>query len=195
MITAFSATKISDGDPAFWRLDFASDVPNATFRIYLNGVRVGTRAGTEEPPGSGNDVTGFFVLSVPEGSSPVIDVLDDDTAAAPDGNPDYVTLVWYSPGGPLSAATVDYYRIDENIGSIWTETAYVPDTGAGYFTWTSEPLADGVTHQFRVVPVGQNGNPGTAVTFLMLVVRYPDPPAVTYAFNPGTGTVTIAAAS
>jgi hypothetical protein len=64
-----------------------------------------------------------------------------------------------------------------------------------YFAWESRFLEDSASHRFRVVPVGQNGNEGTSREFLVLMVRIPDPPEVTYTYN-GTpaNTVTIAAA-
>lgn len=192
MITSFSASIESEGDPAVWQLTFTSDLAAPTFRLYRDGILIRTIAGTDDNGDIGSN--GEAVVEVAGDTFPVFTVVDDDTAAAPDGYPDHVTLGWYAADGPASSALTDYYRVDQYDGAEWNEVGRVPDTGAGYFTWASGTLADDTTHTFRVVPIGRNGNAGTAVTFAMLVVRYPDPPNVTYAFNAGAGTVTITAA-
>ena len=66
--------------------------------------------------------------------------------------------------------------------------------GRRYFNWRSRVLEDSATHQFRVTPIGANGNNGTAKNFVVLMVRIPDPPRVSYSYSAGSGVVTIAAA-
>jgi hypothetical protein len=66
--------------------------------------------------------------------------------------------------------------------------------GRRYFTWLTRVLEDQAQHQFRVTPVGSNGNAGAAKNFAVLMTRIPDPPSVSYSYDAGTGAVTIAAA-
>lgn len=81
-----------------------------------------------------------------------------------------------------------------NVGGIPAARVTADRPTGNYFLWRSGVLADSTTHQFRVTPVGVNGNAGATKTFSLLMVRTPDVPAVTYAYDPGTGAVTIAAA-
>jgi hypothetical protein len=176
MITAFTATRAGE---ATWLLEWATDLPAdpvPSFRIYRDGELLSTTTATE------------LLVQADVGESPIFEVLDDDEPDAPAAYPAYVTLAWYA------AAGTDYYRIDRLISAVWTEQARVDDDDSGYFTWASGRLADNTTHQFRVVPVGTNGNDGTATSFAVLLVRYPDAPDVTYAYDSGTGFVTVAAA-
>ena len=78
-------------------------------------------------------------------------------------------------------------------GGSWVTRATIEDTGAGYYQWESGWLADVTSHEFRVTPVGADGNEGTATGWVVLMVRWPDPPEVGVTYAAGTGKVTIAA--
>ena len=87
------------------------------------------------------------------------------------------------------AAATSAYRVEELIG-VWTELARIADDGSAYYRWSSDALDDGSTHTYRVTPVGTNGNDGTPLTFVVLCVRYPDPPAFTLEYDQGAAEVT-----
>jgi len=174
-ITSFTATPLGGGA---WRLAWVSSVVGATFYLYRDGVLVLTTRLTST------------VVAVGGSESPVYEVLDDAAERPAAAHPPYAVLAWYA--SPAAAE----YRVEELLAGEWTERTVVPDDGSGYFTWRSGVLADGQTHQFRVTPIGDNGNTGTAKSWSLLMVRVPDVPLVTYTYNgAGAGTVTIAAAS
>ena len=78
--------------------------------------------------------------------------------------------------------------------SEWTERARVRHRETAYMQWMTRWLEDETSHQFRVVPVGTNGNEGTARTLTCLMVRNPTPPDVDYAYSNSTNKVTVSEA-
>ena len=159
-----------------WLVEVSSDLTNPTFYWYMDGE---LRAITRE---------GRYVFPVAEGESAEIEVLDDANSAPQPVFPGRIDLEW----APVTAgAAVDYYRVDEYVGAVWTERARVKHVaGAHYYTYRTRLLEDQTTHQFRIVPVGVNGNEGTAATMSFPVVRRPDPPELSMSYNPATRTVT-----
>jgi hypothetical protein len=107
-----------------------------------------------------------------------------------------LSLPEYPPAGPGTSAAGSAWVIRSGNLTGGPKCTVAADRPTGTpFTWRSRVLEDGATHRFRVVPVGQNGNDGTEQLFTLLMVRIPDPPAVTYTYNgAGAPTVTIAAA-
>lgn len=97
---------------------------------------------------------------------------------------------------------VDYYRIDHATGQStpaaedWSEIGRIRRDGAWTYRYRTAALADLTWHWLRVVPVGKNGNDGTALTFTPTAqhVRRPDAPSVATAFDDGTDKVTWSAA-
>jgi hypothetical protein len=161
-----------------WWLSWSSDLTDPTFYIYdLSGN--GLLSTTKE--------TGMLVICE-AGESRVIEVRDAVWANVPRGFPGRLDLFWYA------TADTAHYRIEEYVGSAWALVGKQTDDGAGHWTWRTRFLEDITTHQFRIVPVGTNGNSGTAKTWSVLMVRHPDPPQVTFAYDEDDGTVAIAAA-
>lgn len=125
-------------------------------------------------------------FTIAAGEDLILDVFDSAS-----GEPDaYVsngraTLCWW----PVSGAA--QYRVDEYVASVWTERGTVADNGEGFFAWTSRVLEDVTTHEFRIVPLDSAGNTGTATTFSKLMVRIPDVPSVSYAYDSGTAKITV----
>lgn len=162
------------------RCRFQSDrTPPVTLRVGLNGLLART---IESADGSGS----IDIACGPE-DGPALEVLDHAAqrfAAAFDGR---ATLAWDRVDDAA------YYRIDENSGG-WTERTRVMQTGDGAYAWKTRRLDDGATGNFRVVPVGRHGQEWPEIEFSFLVVRVPDVPKVTYAYDSGSGNVTIAAA-
>lgn len=170
MITGLS---IMYAGPLAWRLRWVSDAGSGVlFRVYRDGLLVAQTQQTE------------CIVAIAPGTSPVFEVLDDPDAEPSDGFPPFVTLQW--------AQTRDtaQYRVEEFISGNWTTLAVIPEEDAAYNRWSSEPLDDGSTHDYRVVPVGTNGNDGTPVTFAVLIVRVPDPPNFTMSYFSGAHLLT-----
>ncbi len=160
MITAFSSTPIS---PTVWRLTFASDLPDPTFYVWLDGRLFGSTSAT--------------MMDVPVGISQVAQVdAFDDAGDTPDAvYPSTVTLRWEV--GTQTALS----RVEQWDGEAWVVRGQVPATGAGIGRWESAPLDDGATVQFRVVPVDGTGRDGIAREFSGLICRWPDAPTLTVA--------------
>jgi len=163
--------------PMSWLISWSGGAAGATYYVYRDGQLIATTPGSS------------IVLSVEPGETPIIEVFDDADTAPMESHPGRVTLAWYASTG----AAVDHYRIDEYVSSVWTARARIKDNGDGYFLWRSRGLEDVTTHQFRVVPVGDNGNEGTADTRNVLMVRYPDSPDLSVAWDSGTNKVTFSA--
>ena len=154
-------------------LSWSSDLGGTpTFRIYLDGELLTETTGTT------------YVLTQRIGDTPVIEVRDDDSPPAA-GLPGRVRLEWTPVAGAAE------YRVEEFVAAAWTQRARVKASDIGTHVWFTRFLEDEATHQFRIVPVGENGNDGTPLAFSFLMVRSPDPPDVSYAYNPGPDTVTI----
>jgi hypothetical protein len=159
-----------------WRLAWTGDDADATYRVFRDGRLLATTRLTE------------LLVGATGGAPPVFEVLDDPEAEPAAGFPATATLAWYASAGAAR------YRVEQDVGGNWTEVDALPDDGSGYFRWTSDALADVTAYDFRVVPVGANGNDGTPLEYAVLMVRVPEPPAVAYSYDAGTGNVTISAA-
>lgn len=168
--------EISPLGNGLFSLSWSSTLASATFYVYRDGVLILTTPATSA------------IVFVPVGDSPVYEVLDDPGATPTAAFPGYMILAWYASAGSAS------YRIDQLIGASWTPLITIDDLGQGTFQYRTATLPDGQTSQFRVVPIGTNGNAGTPTAFASLIVRHPDPPNVTMAFNAVGATVTISAA-
>lgn len=169
-VTIRTAKQIDDRSV---RLTWSSDGEDPTYYIWIDGVFAYETSLTE----------GVFPI-VP-GAAAIIDVFDSSSDEPSVAYPGRFLIGWW----PSDA--VDYYRIDEYYDSAWLERARVIDNGEGFFTWRTRFLEDVTSHQFRIVPVGTDGNEGTATTFTSLMVRHPDPPDVSYSYDSGTTKITI----
>ena len=184
-----------------WLISWSSDRDNAVFYIYQGGELIDTTTITQK------------IFSVDEGESLDIEIIDekvdranlrwnddpnlrwnDDPCWMWDGSyalfkigtyPGRLTLHWYASTGTL------YYRIEEYVGAEWKLRAKIKDLGEGYFSWKSRYLEDSEVHEFRILPVGINGNQGTPKTFSCLMVRSPDEKDAGYDYSEDTKKVTI----
>ena len=128
------------------------------------------------------------IVSVEPGSHPVIEVFDD-AARRPDyAVPSARQLVF---GRVPDAAR---YKVEQFIDGAWELQDVVSESGALFKRRTTGQLADETDTQFRVTPVGTNEVEGTPAAATIRMIRYPDPPNVTFTYNAGPHTVTIAAA-
>lgn len=156
-----------------WLLKFSSDLGGTPiFYIYVDGTLVAETKHTE------------YEVSVNINESYVVEILDT-TAQPMQIFPGKQRLNWFG-----FTEDVDYYRIDEYVDAAWVERKRKKENG-GYINFTSRFLEDGETHTFRIVPVGPDGNEGTAKQFAVLMVRHPDVPDVGYTYDGGTNKITI----
>ena len=174
MITTFTVTPVAGGA---YRLDWDGDLAEPVmYYVYRDGALA---LATEQKS---------LVVAPSPRESPVYEVFDSASDRPAFAYPGHATLAWYAAPGAAE------YRVEQLVSGQWVELISVTDDGRGYFAWRSRTLADGAEHQVRVTPVGVNGNDGAPRTFLLLMVRVPDPPKVSYAYDAGAGTVTISAA-
>lgn len=173
MVAPIEITSLGNG---LYELTWSSTLTTPTFYVYRDGNLVLTTPATS------------LIVFVPAGDSPVYEVLDDPAGVPTEAYPGYMILAWYASAGAAS------YRIDQFVGAAWNTLINIDDAGQGTFQYRTGTLPDGQTSQFRVVPIGLNGNAGTPAVFASLIVRHPDPPNVTMTFNTVGTTVTIAAA-
>ncbi len=163
--------------PNTWRLSWSSDLGAPLFYVYRDGILV---VGPITPT--------YLVVRVPDGESPVFDVIDQDGVAPDAAYPGRVTVAWWGVDG------ADHYVVREYVGAAWVDRKTFWPTQADYYKWLSARLADSTLHTFRVVAVGADGNESTAAEREVYMVRHPDEPAVTFTYDDQTGNVTVAEA-
>ena len=159
-------------DRGAWRFSWSSDLPDPTFRVTCNGQLLDTTAATS------------LVLHAEAGETLLVEVRDDEGDPA-EAWPSRFTLVWYRVDGAAA------YRVDELVGASWIQRAQVADDGRTSFRWRTRPLEDCAVHHFRIVPLGENGNEGSALALSLFMVHHPDPPQVSYAYNASNRKVTL----
>lgn len=152
---------------------WSSSLTTPTFYVYQDGLLISTTQLTEQ------------VFTVEAGESLIVEVLDSPTEAPITAFPGKLTIGWYSSAGAAS------YRVEELILGAWTLRADITDNGQGFFRWKTRFLEDVTVHQFRVVPVGTNGNNGTPLVFSAIMVRHPDPPEQNFIYSDVTKKVTV----
>ena len=153
-------------------ITYSSSLSSPTFYIYVDGVLTAQTTQTE------------YTIAVNPGETIVVEILDDAAAQAMQIFPGKARLGWFF------VEDTNYYRIDEYIEDEWVERRKMPENN-GYMEFESRFLEDGQSHQFRIVPVGTNGNEGTAREFSVLTVRTPDTPDVDYTYSSITNKITI----
>lgn len=141
-----------------WRVEWTSNLANPTFRVYRNG-----KLALTTPAYSAN-------FKVAPGEQLSLEILDGDAKPAP-SFPGTMRLEWQNGGGSIAS-----YRIEEWNGSQWNAAATLLNAGQWQFSYTTRFLEDCATHRFRVVPIGNNGNPGTPAEWSATMVRHPDAP-------------------
>ena len=152
-----------------------SSLESPMFYVHQDGVLIGTTYDTEA----------FF--SPEPGEEFIVEIFDTVDDAPLARHPGRITLQW------REVADAAYYLVEEYVGGEWVERKRIYVHGEAIFLWRSGFLADATTHQFRVTPVGTNGNSGTPKEFSVLMVRYPSPPPVDYSYSNSTHKVTLTA--
>lgn len=162
--------------PESYRVTYTSSLSEPTYYLYQDGTLVAV-----------TELTSWTFI-VPMGESLNVEILDDPDELPQAAFPGRLTLAWEG------SDSVEYYRIDEYVSETWTERARIYDTGVLYYSWQTRFLEDVTSHQFRIVPIGMNGNEGALKAFTVLMVRHPTPPSVSYAYDSETAKVTISEA-
>ena len=173
MVTIISQVRTGDKSTL---ITYSRNLGSPTFYIYVDGVLVAQTTQTE------------YTIAVNPGETVVVEILDDAAAQAMQIFPGKARLGWFF------VEDTDYYRIDEYIEGEWTERKKMPENN-GYMEFESRFLKDGQDHQFRIVPVGINGNEGTARQFSVRTVRTPDTPDADYTYSNVTNKITLEDAS
>lgn len=138
----------------------------------------------------------FFVAAGEQVRLAVVDTASvdfDEEANNPEPYPARRRLWWIRS----LATDCDHYRIEERKDAgDWSTAATVPrDREAWSYQWYTGRLDDLTSYEWRVIPVDRAGNDGDLVaTQSEVVVRTPDAPEFTVAWNEGTGRVTYSAA-
>lgn len=170
MITITEQTNLGGGA---WRVAWTSDVPDAVFRIYQDGLLIETSTRTSR------------VFGVPTGESLLVEILDDPDDQPMSAYPGKLAIAWtHAPGAAQ-------YLIYEYVAGDWVLRGAVADSGAGAYRWESRFLEDSTVHAFRVLPVSAIGNAGDPLEISALMVRHPDAPDYQLTYSPDTGTVLI----
>jgi len=170
-VTSLSLTRTS---PATVLLEFASDEPSPTFYIWRDGSLVAAVTASS------------YTASVPQGEYPPWDVYDDPARKPDLVLPSRMLVQWAGLGANAAS-----YRVEAYEDSEWVVKAKRAERGAAYYQWRSSQLADETTYQYRVVAVAPNGNETVCAAMSGRMVRVPDPPDVSYAYDADTGKVTI----
>jgi len=162
--------------PNTYLLTYESTLSTPTFYLYQDGTLVAVTELTT------------WVFWVQVGESLNVEILDNANELPQAAFPGRLLLAWEA------SDSTDYYRIDEKVASVWTERAKITDSGVLYYSWETRFLEDVTAHEFRIVPVGTNGNEGAIKAFAVLMVRHPTPPTVAYTYTSLTAAVTVSAA-
>lgn len=157
------------------RYDFTSDLAAPTFYVWVLGILFAT---TKVP---------FIVINL--GSLPYIRVdVFDDAGDSPDICTSPTITEFWEATPDATAYEIQQYDIDS---AAWVARARIREGGTWWYAWTSGPLTDCTTHQFRIRSIGQKAN-GEWREFSIYVVRNPDHPAATATLNELTGVISFA---
>ena len=126
-----------------------------------------------------------LILGIEPGDSMPLTITDCPQIVAPVRFDGRLDLRWRATDG------TEHYRIEEFIAAAWTLVRKIRDQGEVAFRHRTRYLEDDQTHMFRVIAVGDNQNQSPATLLTVLMVRNPDIPNVSYAFNTGPSTLTI----
>ena len=141
-----------------------------------------------------------YTFNLKEGEQVILSVIDttdadfDPIANAPDGWPSTRTLTWIRS----LSDDVAKYRVEQSTDEeSWTTLAEVLHVADAWeYAHVTDPLTDLETYYWRVVPVDEAGNDGTALTLgPERIVRTPNAPEFTVSFDSETDKITWAEAT
>ncbi len=143
------------------------------YYVYRDGVLLAATTATS------------ILISVAADENPVITVTDVEGAYA-EAYPDRITLGWRAVSGATR------YQVQQYDGADWVNVRSVPEDGRACYTYRTDPLSDETEYSYRVVPYS-GLVAGDPLAWTVLMVRYPEPPRLSYTYDEDTGTVTVAA--
>ena len=153
-------------------MSWTSSLATPVYSVYRDGELIGTTT---------SESMRFFIAP---GEFPMFEVLDDssDPTYAAAGR---IYLSWYSD------PTANHYLVEEAPQGVYSTIATVLESGLGYQRYLTKWMSDGYDGKWRVTPVDAAGNSGTPLVFVVVQVRHPDVPRVSYSYSSVTGKVTI----
>ena len=176
-ITSYTATPIGNG----CRVTVTSDLGGTVYYHWYSD-------------GSYFAATAVAYVDVPLSGQERIECIDttdvdfDPIANAPAGFPAVRTLEWVRS----IDTSVSQYRVQERVdGGDWETVALVNADSRWAYRYLTGELTDLADYEWRAVPLSAAGADGTpAALDSETVVRRPDAPSFTVAFNEGASTVT-----
>jgi len=184
-ITNYQTTQIGDAVLVKVTSDLVGTV---YYHWYLDGIHQGSTTAPEWT---------FSVAPGEQARVEVIDTLDpgfDAIAGAPASYSARRTIYWVAS----LAADVEAYRVEQQAeGGDWESLGLILATPGQWTYWTLSPRLDDLTeYTWRIVPIDLAGNDGSPVVIdEELVVRTPDAPFFTAAFDADTQRVTFTEAT
>lgn len=161
-----------------WKYEWAGTAP---YDVYKDGMLVLDQS----------DLVSLVVNGSNRHTPPAIEIFDADDTTTPQS-------VLYSPRMRMQwrgQADADLYIIQEYVSAAWTDRQKVRENGQGYYNFTTTPLPDGSAAQWRVLAQDARGHRSDAINFTVTICRNPAPPAVAFAYDEDTTTLTVSAAA
>jgi hypothetical protein len=173
MTVTISITQV---DYALYLLRWSSDLPDPTYKVYIDGDLYQTTKQEE------------LLYGVASGLTPVFEILDDNS------DPGYARssfprLCWYAPADAVR------HVIERQDGETWTELTDFENEDKRFLKYNAPALSDGKSATYRITPYDSAGNDGAAKTITFTMVRHPDPLDLTTAYDSDTQTLTFTEAS
>lgn len=150
-----------------FRLTWSSDLPGATFYVYVNGDFVTETLETT------------YDVTVPMGGQFQVEVFDD-----PDDSPDVYlspTLTLRFDGDPDTLQ----FRVEQKVDGVWRAKDLIPVNDTRVFHYETGVLADSTVHEFQVIGVDKEGRSGPPLELTAEMCRYPDAPEVSLSISGG----------
>ncbi|GMW02653.1 MAG: hypothetical protein AMXMBFR84_37890 [Candidatus Hydrogenedentota bacterium] len=158
--------------PTVWIVSFDDDLPGP-FYWYAGEtlVEVSNRKSRQ--------------FQVSQGQTLVVSVFDDPGDLPGENYPSALVLDWqYSTRQNTSTLEVIKYRLEEWVTDEWvTRGTVLADVQVPYYTYETPPLADGETHLWRIVPVGEGDIDGTPAQIEVDMVCSPAIPGAAFEFE------------
>lgn len=164
MAIDWAAVKRDDGG---W--NFSWSAGTAPYSIYLNGLLLATASSESYE----------FTLDGYKEAPPPLEIINTGDDAESLLYPCRAHIQWRGVSGAYA------YIIQQYLNSSWRAIRTISESSAGYYGFTTKPLADIDTHLFRVVAVDELGNGGTPVQFSFFMARNPEPPTVDINYSSG----------
>lgn len=161
--------------PGVVRATWESDLPDPTFYLYRDGKHVSTQ------------IDNSATIAFQPDDAVTIEVFDD-----PDERPTYGNTTRNHLEFTRSSDAMQY-RVERFDGAEWQLHEIIDDAALESYRSKSAPLDDVTNVQYRVTPIADNHEAGTATTATVYTARRPDAPDVDFEYDEGSQKVTISA--